>query len=191
MTLNTDLAAVATQIGLADWSGAFFYRVDPCCEDFVYRHNRHVGGRGHGVKYNGRRGWIAGNHFEEITGNAVVVGYNWQDAYEGFGASDVLIEGNTILRCGWSPIESDSKTSLAGRFIIRDNRIREVRDAAVRLQNCRDVEISGNDFASATAPAKGAWIVTRGVHDLRTTSNRFAAGTVEQQALPARPQGVK
>lgn len=185
--LDVDLAAIATRLGLADWRGAFFYRVDPCCEDFVYRHNRHVGGRGHGVKYNGRRGWIADNHFEDITGNAIEVGYNWQDAYEGFGASEVLISGNTILRCGWAPISSDSKTSLAGNFIIRDNVIREVRDAAIALRNGANVEISGNDFASTNAPAKGAWIVTRDVRDLRTSSNRFAAGTAERRELPVTP----
>lgn len=169
--IAADVAQVARNIGITDWRGAFFYRLDPCCEDFVYRHNRHVGGRGHGVKYNGRRGWIADNHFEEITGNAIEVGYNWQDAYEGFGASDVLISGNTILRCGWSPISSDSKTSLAGRFIIRDNRIREVRDAAISLRNCSEVEISGNEFESSTPPSKGSWIIAREVRGLRTEGN--------------------
>ena len=123
------------------------------------------------MKYNGRRGWIADNHFEEITGNAIEAGYNWQDAYEGFGASEVLISGNTILRCGWSPISSDSKTSLAGRFIIRDNRIREVRDAAISLHNCSNVEITGNVFESSTPPAKGAWIIAREVRGLRTEGN--------------------
>ena len=182
--IAADVAEIARNIGIADWRGTFFYRVDPCCEDFVYRHNRHVGGRGHGVKYNGRRGWIADNHFEDITGNAIEVGYNWQDAYEGFGASDVLISGNTIIRCGWSPISSDSKTSLAGRFIIRDNRIREVRDAAITLRNCKDVEITGNEFVSSTPPAKGAWIVTRDVRGLHAAGNRFVEGVAEVKANP-------
>ncbi|MFO1490339.1 MAG: right-handed parallel beta-helix repeat-containing protein [Kiritimatiellia bacterium] len=182
--IAADVTEIARSIGITDWRGAFFYRVDPCCEDFVYRNNRHVGGRGHGVKYNGRRGWIADNHFEEITGNAIEVGYNWQDAYEGFGASEVLISGNTILRCGWSPISSDSKTSLAGRFIIRDNRIREVRDAAISLRNCEAVEITGNDFDSSTVPAKGAWIVTRDVRGLRTEGNRFEEGATEVKVHP-------
>lgn len=174
--VDAPLASVAGQIGVRDWSGVFFYRVNPCCEDFVYRHNRHVGGRGHGVKFNGRRGWIADNHFENITGNAIEIGYNWQDAYEGFGASEVLIARNTIAHCGWAPISSFSKTPLGGRFIIRDNRIDEVRDAAISLRNCAGVSITGNTFTSTTQPQHGAWIVTREVQEIRAEGNHFAPG---------------
>lgn len=177
--VDAELSAMASQIGVSDWSGVYFYRVNPCCEDFVYRRNRHVGGRGHGVKYNGRRGLIADNHFENITGNAIEIGYNWQDAYEGFGASDVLIARNRITRCGWSPISSFSKTPLGGRYIICDNRINEVRDAAISIRNCSDVIITGNSFESSTPPQHGAWITAQDVRNLSTSANRHSGEVPE------------
>jgi hypothetical protein len=179
--VDAALKTLAEQIGVADWSGVFFYRVNPCCEDFVYRHNRHIGGRGHGVKFNGRRGWIADNHFENITGNAIEIGYNWQDAFEGFGASDVLVARNTIQRCGWAPITSFSKTPLGGRYVIRDNRINEVRDAAISLRNCKDVTITGNTFTSTTPPQHGAWIVTQDAKEIHGAMNQFPSDTLEMK----------
>ncbi len=184
--LDRPLDALAARMGVEGWPGAFLYRVKPSCEDFVYRRNRHVGGRGHGVKFNGARGWIADNHFENITGNAVEVGYSWRQGYEGFGACDVVISGNTVLGCGWTPISSHSPTALGGRLVIRGNRVSEVRDAAVSLSNCRDVAITGNLFESTRAPAKGAWVIAEGVEGLCSTNNRFAAGVPELRAQPAR-----
>lgn len=180
--VDAPLKNLGEQIGVADWSGVFFYRVNPCCEDFVYRHNRHIGGRGHGVKFNGRRGWIADNHFENITGNAIEIGYNWQDAYEGFGASEVLIARNTIQRCGWAPISSFSATALGGDYVIRDNRINEVRDAAVSLRNCAGASITGNTFTSTSPPAHGAWVVTKQTRDIRATGNHFSGDVREMNA---------
>lgn len=180
--VDTSLERLAAAAGVTDWSGVFFYRVDPACADFVYRRNRHAGGRGHGVKYNGRRGWIADNRFEEITGNAVEIGYNWQDAYEGFGAAEVVVARNTILRCGWSPVASHGKTPLGGGYVIRDNRIEEVRDAAVMLRNCTGAVVTGNTFLSSTAPRHGAWVVTREARDITVGPNHIPAGTVEHRA---------
>jgi hypothetical protein len=184
--VDSALSGMASQIGVSDWSGVYFYRVNPCCEDFVYRRNRHVGGRGHGVKFNGRRGLIADNYFENITGNAIEIGYNWQDAYEGFGASDVLIARNRITRCGWSPISSFSKTPLGGRYIIRDNRIHELRDAAISLRNCSDVTVWGNSFASSSPPQHGAWIIAEDVRQLSTSANRHSDVVPEVKSKQAR-----
>jgi len=179
LEIDGSLAAMGGQIGASDWHGVFFYRINPSCEDFVYRHNRHVGGRGHGVKFNGVRAWIADNHFENITGNAIEIGYSWQQAFEGHGASDVVISGNSILHCGWSPISSHSPTSLGGNFIIRDNRITEVRDAAIALKNCQHVMITGNEFASESRPSQGAWITIEKATDVRTSGNKYTADVPE------------
>ena len=51
--IGRSLHSLLPQIGIDAWPGVFLYRVNPSCEDFVYRHNRHVGGRSHGVKFNG------------------------------------------------------------------------------------------------------------------------------------------
>jgi hypothetical protein len=186
VTIGVSLQAVAERIGVTAWPGAFLYRVDPACEDFVYRRNRHLGGRGHGVKYNGKRGWIADNVFVNITGNAIEAGYSWNQGFEGHGASDVVISGNTIRLCGWAPISSHSPTALGGRLVIRDNRIEEVRDAAVVLRHCRDAVVTGNAFSSSTAPTRGAWVVAEEAEDIRCTGNRCPDSTPEFRMTPGR-----
>ena len=105
------------------------------------------------------------------------------NAYEGHGASEVVISGNTILRCGWAPISSHSATSLGGNLIIRNNRINEVRDAAVALSNCKHVTITGNEFASSSVPTKGAWIVAEKTGDLHCENNKHTADVPELKAV--------
>jgi len=157
---------------VTDWSGRYLYRDAPANEDFVYRHNRHVGGRGHGVKFNGTRAWIADSYFENLNGNAVVAGFTWQDGLSGHGARDVVVTGNTIVRCGWSPIEAHSTSGLSSNLIIRNNRITEVRDAAIHIGGCNGVLITGNEFASSTTPTKGDWIVAEESENVRCEHNR-------------------
>ena len=57
-------------------------------------------------------------------------------------------------------------------------------DAAISLRNCANVTISGNEFSSATPPAKGAWIITDEVNTVKATANHFAAGTTEIASPP-------
>ena len=147
------------------------YVDSPSNEDFVYRHNRHFGGRGHGVKFNGTRGWIADSIFENINGNAVMSGY--LSELSGHGSSDVLISGNTIVRCGWTPIASTSKSHLGRNLIIRDNRISEVRDAAIFVKGYTDVTITGNEFTSTTQPTAGAWVHLQDSSNVSCKVNRF------------------
>ena len=161
--LDHHLAEVATS--------AFIYVDSPSNEDFVYRHNRHFGGRGHGVKFNGTRGWIADSIFENINGNAVMSGY--LSELSGHGSSDVLISGNTIVRCGWTPIASTSKSHLGRNLIIRDNRISEVRDAAIFVKGYTDVTITGNEFTSTTQPTAGAWVHLQDSSNVSCKVNRF------------------
>lgn len=173
-----------------DWKDAFFYRDESNNEDFVYRHNRHVGGRGHGVKFNGTRAWIADSHFENFNGNAVVAGFTWQGGLSGHGARDVVISGNTIVRCGWTPIEAFSTWRLGGNIVIRNNRIAEVRDAAIQIRGCTGVRIASNEFVSSTAPTKGDWIIIKDSEDVRCENNRHPAISTEakQPATPSRPR---
>ena len=159
------------------WQGVFLYCDAPSNEDFVYRHNRHVGGRGHGVKFNGTRALIADNHFENINGNAILPGYTSE--VSGHGARDVVVSSNTLIRCGWTPIEVRSTSGLGGHLIIRGNRISETRDAAIAIHGCTGVALIGNEFSSSTAPAKGAWVVGTDVADLRCADNRYPAATPE------------
>ena len=178
--LDRPLAEMTTAMHCAmplDWKSVFFYVDAPSNEDFVYRHNRHVGGRGHGMKFNGTRGLIEDSYFENINGNAVMAGF--QSEVSGHGASDVLIRGNTIVRCGWTPICSESKSGLASNVIIKGNRISEVRDAAIYVRGYTGVTITGNEFVSTATPKAGAWVLCSDSNKIQCQSNRFAIGVPE------------
>ena len=153
-----------------DWNKVFFYCDAQSNEDFVYRYNRHVGGRAHGVKFNGTRAWIAENHFENLNGNAVLAGYTSE--VSGHGAREVVISGNSLLRCGWTPIEVWSTSGLGGDVLIRGNRITETREAAIAIRGCKDVYILGNEFASSAPPKRGAWIVADRSEAIRVSDNK-------------------
>ena len=176
--LDRPLAELAAAIGhdaARGWQGVYLYCDAPSNEDFVYRHNRHIGGRGHGVKFNGTRALIADNYFENINGNAILPGYTSE--VSGHGARDVVVSSNTIIRCGWTPIEVRSTSGLGGNLIIRGNRISEIRDAALDVRGCTGVVISGNEFTSSTSPARGAWVTTNACSAIRCEANRHPATT--------------
>ena len=176
--LDRPLAELAAAIGhdaTRGWQGVYLYCDAPSNEDFVYRHNRHIGGRGHGVKFNGTRALIADNYFENINGNAVLPGYTSE--VSGHGARDVVVSSNTIIRCGWTPIEVRSTSGLGGNLILRGNRISEIRDAAMDVRGCSGVAILGNEFSSSTPPAQGAWVLTNACSAIRCEGNRHPATT--------------
>jgi hypothetical protein len=171
--LDRPVAELATAIGhdaSGDWKQVFLYCDAQSNEDFVYRNNRHVGGRAHGVKFNGTRAWIADNHFENINGNAVLAGYTSE--VSGHGAREVVVSGNSVLRCGWTPIEAWSTSGLGGDILIRGNSITETREAAITVKGCENVRISDNTFASSTPPKQGAWIVADRAEALRVFDNK-------------------
>ena len=184
MQLDRPLAELAAAIGhdVEPLESVFLYCDAPSNEDFVYRRNRHVGGRGHGVKFNGTRAWIADNHFENINGNAVLAGYTSE--VSGHGARDVVVSGNTIVRCGWTPIEAHSTSGLGGNIIIRDNRIAETREAAIAIAGCDGVTIAGNEFASSTPPKQGVWIIAERTRNLCTFGNQHAPDVPEMRTGP-------
>ena len=175
-----ELLAAIQHDTASGWKTVFLYCDAPSNEDFVYRHNRTVGGRAHGVKFNGTRAWIADNHFENINGNAVLAGYTSE--VSGHGARDVVVSGNTILRCGWTPISVWSTSGLGGNIIVRDNRITETREAAIAIKGCDGVSILNNVFASSTSPKQGAWITAVKTKNLRTSGNKHAADVPELKA---------
>ena len=160
-----------------DWSKVFLYRDSQSNEDFVYRRNRLVGGRAHGVKFNGTRAWIADSRFENLNGNAVLAGY--PSEVSGHGGRDVVVSGNTIVRCGWTPIQVWSASGLGGNVIIRGNRISEARDAAIAVRRCDGVTITANEFSSSTPPKQGAWITAEKTGDLHTSHNTHSADVPE------------
>lgn len=160
----------------------FLYCDSQSNEDFVYRRNRHVGGRAHGVKFNGTRAWIAGNHFENLNGNAVLAGYTSE--VSGHGAQEVVVTDNTIVRCGWTPITIWSTSGLGGNIIIRGNRVRETRDAAVAIKGCDGVSLLNNEFSSTTVPKQGAWITAEKTKNLSTSGNTYTAEVPELKTAP-------
>jgi hypothetical protein len=166
----SELAAAIGHDVTRGWKNVFLYCDAQSNEDFVYRHNRQIGGRAHGVKFNGTRAWIADNHFENINGNAVLAGYTSE--VSGHGAHDVVVSGNSMLRCGWTPIEVWSTSGLGGNIIVRDNRITETREAAIAIKGCKDVSIFGNEFASSAPPKQDAWIIALNAKALRTSGNK-------------------
>ena len=175
LRLDAELAGIATSLGRApteSWKGVLLYRYEPSNEDFVYRHNRHVGGRGHGGKFNGTRGWVADNHFENITGNPIHVGFTYTEAISGVGARDVLVSGNAIISSGWTPITCLSTSGLGGNILIRGNRIADPREAAIAIKGCNGVTITSNEFSSKLAPTKGVWITSEDTTNLRASENK-------------------
>jgi hypothetical protein len=177
--LEESLAGLASALGrepAQDWKGVLVYRYAPSNEDFVYRHNRHVGGRGHGVKFNGTRGWIADNHFENITGNPIHVGFTYTEAISGVGARDVVVSNNTLIYSGWTPITCLSTSGLGGSILIRGNRITDPREAAIALKGCEGVSITGNDFSSTLPPTRGAWIVAEDTQGIHASDNKHPSG---------------
>ena len=178
LQLDDELAGLANQLGRQSsqsWKGVLVYRYAPSNEDFVYRHNRHVGGRGHGVKFNGTRGWIADNHFENVTGNAVHIGFTYIEAISGVGARDVVVSGNTIIYSGWTPITCLSTSRLGGNIIIRDNHITEGREAAIAIQGCDGVTLRNNTLISTAPPSMGAWILAIDATNVRTFENKHSS----------------
>ena len=174
-----ELLAAIRHDAVNGWKTVFLYCDAPSNEDFVYRHNRTFGGRAHGVKFNGTRAWIADKHFENLNGNAVLAGYTSE--VSGHGARDVVVSGNTILRCGWTPINVWSTSGLGGNIILRDNRITETRDAAIAIKGCDAVSITGNEFASSTPPKQGVWITAENTTNLLTFGNKHATDVPEMK----------
>lgn len=178
--LDRPLATIAAAIrhdSRNPWTDVFIYRDSPGNEDFVYRNNRNMGGRAHGVKFNGTRAWIANNHFENLGGNAVLAGYTSE--VSGHGARDVVVSGNTIVRCGWTPIDVTSTSRLGGNIIIRENRIAETREAGIYIKGCTGVSVAGNTFTSSTRPRQGAWIIVEQSEGIQTGGNVHPADTPE------------
>jgi hypothetical protein len=176
--LDADLTRLAKALGrepAQDWKGVLLYRYAPSNEDFVYRHNRHVGGRAHGVKFNGTRGWIADNHFENLTGNPIHVGFTYTEAISGVGARDVVVSNNTLIYSGWTPITCLSTSGLGGNILIRGNRITDPRETAIAIKGCNGVTITDNEFSSTLPPTKGAWIVAEDSDALLTSGNQHPA----------------
>ena len=178
LQLGDALARLANELGRESgqsWNGVLVYRYEPSNEDFVYRHNRHFGGRGHGVKFNGTRGWIADNHFENITGNPIHVGFTYIEAISGVGARDVVVSGNTLRESGWTPITCLSTPGLGGNILIRGNHISGTREAAIAIQGCNDVRILGNEFVSSAPPKQGAWILAQDSKAIWTSGNTHSS----------------
>lgn len=164
-------AAIGHEVS-GDWSQVFLYCDAQSNEDFVYRHNRHIGGRAHGVKFNGTRAWISDNHFENLNGNAVLAGY--VSEVSGHGAREVVVSRNSVLRCGWTPIELTSTSGLGGHILVRGNSVTEARETAIAIKGCEDVRIYGNAFASSAPPKQGAWIVVDRAQALHTADNHHS-----------------
>ena len=186
--LDHSLAEISAAIGLDMSSGlakVFLYRDAQSNEDFVYRRNRHIGGRAHGVKFNGTRAWIADNHFENLNGNAVLAGY--PSEVSGHGARDVVVSGNTIVRCGWTPIQVWSTSGLGRNVLVRGNQIMEVREAAIAIRGYDGVTITDNEFASATRPKQGAWITAEKTMNLHASDNASTADVPEMKVNPRGP----
>jgi hypothetical protein len=178
LQLGDDLAQLANKLGRESsqsWKGLLVYRYAPSNEDFVYRQNRHFGGRGHGVKFNGTRGWVADNHFENITGNAIHIGFTYIEAISGLGARDVVVSGNTIIHSGWTPITCLSTSRLGGNILIRDNHIIEAREAAIAIQGCDGVTLLSNTLTSTAPPSMGAWIFAIDAKNVRTADNKHSS----------------
>jgi parallel beta-helix repeat protein len=172
-----ELLAAIGHHGSEGLTDVFLYCDSQSNEDFVYRRNRHIGGRAHGVKFNGTRAWITGNHFENLNGNAVLAGYTSE--VSGHGAHDVVVSDNTIVHCGWTPISIWSTSGLGSNIVIRGNRIYETRDAAIAIKGCNGVTVINNEFNSSTPPRLGAWITAQKTANLYTSGNKYSAEVPE------------
>jgi parallel beta-helix repeat protein len=122
----------------------------------VYRNNRHIGGRGHGLKFKGYGALIENNVFENIAGVGIYLGCP-EGPTNARSADMVTVRNNTVTLCGWHSIEAGQVAARSERLRIEGNVIRDSKDAGIMLINVHGASVRGNTFESVTsyfAPGK-------------------------------------
>ena len=117
---------------------------------FVYRNNRQIGGRGHGLKFKGYGALIENNVFENIAGIGIYLGCP-EGELKARSADMVTVRHNTITLCGWHSIEAGQVAARSERLRIEDNLIRDSKTTGIFLQNVHGALVRGNTFESITA----------------------------------------
>lgn len=117
---------------------------------FVYRNNRQMGGRGHGLKFKGYGALIENNVFKNIAGIGIYLGCP-EGAPRARSADMVTVRHNTVTLCGWHSIEAGQVAAHSERIRIEDNLIRDSKKAGIFLQNVHGALLRGNTFESVTS----------------------------------------
>lgn len=117
---------------------------------YVYRNNRQVGGRGHGLKFKGYGALIENNVFENIAGIGIYLGCP-EGPPNARSADMVTVRRNTVTLCGWHSIEAGQVAARSERLRIEDNVIRDSKDAGIVLINAHGAVVRGNTFESVTS----------------------------------------
>lgn len=116
---------------------------------YVYRHNRQIGGRGHGLKFKGYGALIEHNVFENIAGIGIYLGCP-EGEPKARSADMVTVRHNTVTLCGWHSIEAGQVAARSERIRIEDNLIRDSKTAGIYLQNVHGAMLRSNTFESIT-----------------------------------------
>ncbi|MCX7011235.1 MAG: right-handed parallel beta-helix repeat-containing protein [Candidatus Sumerlaeota bacterium] len=153
----------ATQAALGNKEVTQVYDASRMCGQFVFRHNICRNGRRVGVLAKGEGGLIEGNVFENLGGGGVEM---WNAPFEGLGATDYVVRGNTIRDCGrldrehaaiWTTIFKTGGSRLQRNLLIADNDISGFPGQAILLRDAENVVIRGNRIAlNEPAPAEDA-----------------------------------
>jgi parallel beta-helix repeat protein len=116
---------------------------------YVYRNNRQLGGRGHGLKFKGYGTLIENNVFENIAGIGIYLGCA-EGAPRARSADMATVRRNTLTLCGWHSIEAGQVAAPSERIRIEDNVIRDSKMAGIFLLNVQGAVVRGNTFESVT-----------------------------------------
>ena len=118
---------------------------------YVYRNNRQLGGRGHGLKFKGYGALIENNVFENIAGIGIYLGCPEGPETIARSADMVTVRHNTITLCGWHSIEAGQVAARSERLRIEGNLIRDSKTAGIFLENVHGALVRGNTFESVTS----------------------------------------
>lgn len=117
---------------------------------FVYRNNRQLGGRGHGLKFKGYGALIESNVFANIAGVGIYLGSPEGPETIARSADMVTVRNNTVTLCGWHSIEAGQIAAPSERIRIEDNLIRDSETAGIFMHNVHGALVRGNTFESVT-----------------------------------------
>jgi hypothetical protein len=137
---------------------------------YVYRHNRQIGGRAHGLKFKGYGALIEHNLFENITGVGIYLGCAEGDR-KARSADMVTVRHNIVSLCGSNSIEAGQVAARSERLRFEDNLIRDAKKVGISLVNVHGALVRGNTFDSVTDYFQPTYryvtVVTTGCTDVR------------------------
>lgn len=166
---------------------------------YIIRNNTFKDNRARGLIVQSPLGLVEGNTIENTTMTGLMVLSDASDWFEGVGAADVIVRGNTIRGTGWSQINSEGGAlTVMGKLPsgiamfpahqgldISGNTISNVPGPCLLLGSVRKANVNGNSCENANQDPTSLWlgaasmsgsIVISHSHDIHF-SNNVRSGT--------------